>query len=166
MKLLNSGNRGLIGRRGLVNSYQIFGLLALPVGFAVTLFGVFTLRSGPVGGVGVSAMVLGLTALCLAPNAPQSGETCDRLLRQTLNGIILRLGATFGVLNIILATAQQADISVYFIADCLAFLVIALAHVGIGPRTRTDLNFVATVLFAAFLVVVVLKFINQFILVV
>jgi uncharacterized membrane protein YgdD (TMEM256/DUF423 family) len=54
----------------------------------------------------------------------------------------------------------QTDLSVYFIVDAIVFLVITLLYVYLNPRTRGALNAVSAIVFAGFLVVVVLKVIE------
>jgi len=56
-----------------------------------------------------------------------------------------------------MAFMGQKDISVYFIMDAIAFLVITLLYTYLNPRARGGLNVVSGVVFAGFLVIVVLK---------
>ena len=76
------------------------------------------------------------------------------------NRLILSLAVAFTVLNAVMAFAGQKDISVYFIVDAIAFLVITLLYTYLNPRARGALNAVSSVVFAGFLVIVVLKVIE------
>ena len=76
------------------------------------------------------------------------------------NRLIISLAITFGVLNGVMAFLGQKDISVYFIVDAIAFLVITLLYTYLNQRARGALNAVSGVVFAGFLVIVVLKVIE------
>ena len=73
------------------------------------------------------------------------------------NRLVISLAIAFGVLNTAMAFMGQKDISVYFIMDAIAFLVITLLYTYLNPRARGGLNVVSGVVFAGFLVIVVLK---------
>ena len=76
------------------------------------------------------------------------------------NRLVISLAIAFGVLNTVMAFTGQKDISVYFIVDAIAFLVITLLYTYLNPRARGGLNAVSGVVFAGFLVIVVLKVIE------
>ena len=76
------------------------------------------------------------------------------------NRLVISLAIAFGVLNTVMAFMGQKDISVYFIVDALAFLVITLLYTYLNPRARGGLNTVSSIVFAGFLVIVVLKVIE------
>ena len=59
-----------------------------------------------------------------------------------------------------MAFLGQSDISVYFIVDAITFLVITLLYTYLNPRARGALNAVSAVVFAGFLMIVVLKVIE------
>ena len=82
-----------------------------------------------------------------------------RILR-IFNRLIISLVIAFGVLTTGMAFLGQKDISVYFIVDAIAFLVITLLYTYLNPRARGALNAVSGVVFAGFLVIVVLKVIE------
>jgi uncharacterized membrane protein YgdD (TMEM256/DUF423 family) len=60
----------------------------------------------------------------------------------------------------VLGFTGQTDLSVYYIVDAIVFLVITLLYVYLNPRTRGALNAVSAIVFAGFLVVVILKVIE------
>jgi hypothetical protein len=76
------------------------------------------------------------------------------------NRLIITLAITFGLLNGVMAFLGQQDISVYFIVDAIAFLIITLLFVYLNPRARGALNAVSLVVFAGFFVIVALKIIE------
>ena len=76
------------------------------------------------------------------------------------NRLIITLAIAFGLLNALLAFLGQADISVYFIVNAIAYLIITLLYVYLNPRARGALNAVSGVVFAGFLVIVTLKVIE------
>jgi hypothetical protein len=76
---------------------------------------------------------------------------------RVFNRLIISLAIAFALLNAILAFAGQKDISVYFIVDAIAYLVITLLYVYLNPRARGALNAVSAVIFAGFMVIVTLK---------
>ena len=76
------------------------------------------------------------------------------------NRLIISLVIAFAVLTGVMAFLGQRDISVYFIVDAIAFLVITLLYTYLNPRARGALNAVSMVVFAGFLLIVVLKVIE------
>ena len=76
------------------------------------------------------------------------------------NRLVITLAIAFGVLNTVMAFVGQKDISVYFIVDAIAFLIITLLYTYLNPRAKGGLNAVSGVVFAGFLVIVVLKVIE------
>ena len=79
---------------------------------------------------------------------------------RVFNRLIISLVIAFGVANTVMGFTGQTDLSVYFIVDAIVFLVITLLYVYLNPRTRGALNAVSAIVFAGFLVVVVLKVIE------
>lgn len=76
------------------------------------------------------------------------------------NRLIISLVIAFGILNAVMAFMGQKDISVYFIVDAIAFLIITLLYSYLNPRARGALNAVSGIVFAGFLVIVALKVIE------
>ncbi len=76
------------------------------------------------------------------------------------NKYIISLVLASGLINTLLALFGQNDLSVYFIVNVLAFLVITLLYAYLSPRARGALNTVGAVLFAGFIVIVSLKIIG------
>ena len=73
------------------------------------------------------------------------------------NRYILILVLTACVINGVLAFIGQTDLSVYFILNTIAYLMVTLLHVYLNPAARRALNGVAVVLFAGFMVIVIVK---------
>ena len=73
------------------------------------------------------------------------------------NRYIISLVLTSCVINTALAFFGQNDLTLYFILNIIAFLVITLLYVYLNPRARRALNTIGVVFFAGFMVVVVLK---------
>jgi hypothetical protein len=76
------------------------------------------------------------------------------------NRLIISLVITFGVLNTIFAFLGQKDVSVYFIVDAIALLLITLLYSYLNPRARGALNAVSGVIFVGFLAIVIFKVIH------
>lgn len=76
------------------------------------------------------------------------------------NRFIITLTIAFGLLNTCLALIGQDDISIYFVANAVAYLTITLLFVYLNPRARTALSGVSTVIFVGFMIVVVIKLIE------
>jgi uncharacterized membrane protein YhhN len=57
----------------------------------------------------------------------------------------------------LLAFFNQNDLKIYFIINIIAYLLITLLYVYLNPRARRALNTVGAVLFAGFMVIVVLE---------
>jgi hypothetical protein len=79
---------------------------------------------------------------------------------RAFNKLILSLGVAFSLINVLLAALGQDDLSVYFIANAVAYLIITLIYVYLNPRARTALNTVSAIIFAGFLVIVTFKVIE------
>jgi hypothetical protein len=73
------------------------------------------------------------------------------------NKLIITLTLAFSIITVVLAFLGQKDISVYFIADAIAYLLITLLYTYLNPRSRGALNGLSGVIFSGFLVIVVLK---------
>jgi len=76
---------------------------------------------------------------------------------RVFNKLVLTLALAFGLLDAFLAFLGQDDLSVFFIVQALAFLIITLLYTYLNPRARTGLNSLSMIVFAGFLVIVSLK---------
>jgi len=61
------------------------------------------------------------------------------------------------VIDIILAFAGQTDITVFFTANVIIFMLISVLYIYFNPRTRKTLSFVSIVLLAGFIIVAIFK---------
>lgn len=61
------------------------------------------------------------------------------------------------IINTVLAFGGQQDITIYFTANVLAYLVITILHAYLNPRARQLMSSIAVVLFAGFMVVILIK---------
>ena len=66
----------------------------------------------------------------------------------------------FSLINVSLAFFGHDDITIYFIANAIAYLIITLVFVYLNPRSRAALNALSAVIFAGFLVIVAFKVIE------
>jgi hypothetical protein len=73
------------------------------------------------------------------------------------NKLILTIALVFGVINVCLAAVGQDNIEIYFVANAVAFLVVTLLYTYFNPRARGALNALSAVIFAGFMVIVVIK---------
>ena len=73
------------------------------------------------------------------------------------NRYIISLILASCLINSGFAFLGQNDLTVYFIVNIIAYLVVTLLFVYLNPRARRALNTAGAVLFAAFMVIVVLK---------
>ncbi len=76
------------------------------------------------------------------------------------NRYIVSLALAAGLVNILLTTLGQNDLSVYFIINTIVYLVITLLYVYFNPRARKALNTISIVLFAGFMVIVTISFVE------
>ena len=70
---------------------------------------------------------------------------------------MISLALAAGLINTLLAFAGQSDLNIYFIINIIAYLVITLLYVYFNPRARKALNSISAILFAGFMVIVVIK---------
>ena len=76
------------------------------------------------------------------------------------NRYLLFLILAICFLNVTLAFAKQTDISVYFTANVIVYLIITVLFNYLSPRTRKTLSVLSVVFLAGFMVVAVLKFVE------
>ncbi len=70
---------------------------------------------------------------------------------------MVSLVLTSCLINTLLAFFNQNDLEIYFVINIIAYLLITLLYVYFNPRARRALSTVGAVLFAGFMVIVVLK---------
>ena len=73
------------------------------------------------------------------------------------NKYVVSLVLASGLINSLLAFFNQNDLEIYFVINIIAYLLITLLYVYFNPRARRALNTVGAVLFAGFMVIVVLE---------
>ncbi len=73
------------------------------------------------------------------------------------NKYVVSLALISCLINTLLAFFNQNDLKIYFIINIIAYLLITLLYVYLNPRARRALNTVGAVLFAGFMVIVVLE---------
>jgi len=76
------------------------------------------------------------------------------------NKYVVSLAVSACLINTSLAFFGQNDLEIYFVINISAYLAITLLYVYLNPRARRALNSVGAVLFAGFMVIVVLKVIE------
>ena len=76
------------------------------------------------------------------------------------NRLVIFLVIAFSISDVTLAVLGQNDISVYFIVNAMAYLVITLLYVHLNPRARGGLDALSGVIFAGFLAIVTIKVIE------
>lgn len=76
---------------------------------------------------------------------------------RAFNRYILFLVLAAFAINTAIAFVAPNDLTVFFTANVLAFLVITVLHAYLNPRARQSLNAIGIVLFGGFLVIVILK---------
>ncbi len=73
------------------------------------------------------------------------------------NKYIVSLALAACLVNTLLAFLGQDDLGVYFTINIIVYLVITLLYVYFNPRAKRVLNTISVVLFAGFMVIVVLN---------
>lgn len=73
------------------------------------------------------------------------------------NKYIVSLALAAGLVNTLLAAFGQDDLSIYFTVNAIVYLIITLFYVYFNPRARRALNTISLVLFAGFMVIVVIN---------
>jgi hypothetical protein len=73
------------------------------------------------------------------------------------NNYILSIAVLLCGVNAVLAFAGQEDLSVYFILNVLAYLIVTLLFVYVNPRAKFVLNSIGAILFGGFVIIVVMK---------
>jgi uncharacterized membrane protein YjjP (DUF1212 family) len=73
------------------------------------------------------------------------------------NRLIISLAIAFGFINILLAFLWQDDLTIYFIINDIAYLIITLLYVYLNPRAKSALNNLSAIIFVAFIAVVAME---------
>jgi len=73
------------------------------------------------------------------------------------NRYIVSLVLACCLINTLLAFLGRNDLEIYLTINIVAYLVITLLYVSLNPRVRRALNPVGAVLFAGFIVMVVVE---------
>ena len=73
------------------------------------------------------------------------------------NRYIVSLALAAGLANTLLAVLGRDDLAIYFTINTIVYLVITLLYVYFNPRARRALNTIGVVLFAGFMVIVLLS---------
>lgn len=79
---------------------------------------------------------------------------------RVFNQYLLFLALSASIINTVLAFAGQQDLTIYFTANVLAYLIITVLHAYLNPRAKQLLSTIAVVLFAGFMTVVLIKVID------
>lgn len=77
------------------------------------------------------------------------------------NKYVVSLAVAAGLINTLLAFADQNNLEIYFTVNIIAFLAITLLYVYLNPRARRALNTIGAVLFAGFMVIVVFNVVKM-----
>ena len=113
------------------------------VGIILALLFYAVLGSASLTSIGLSAIIIGLTGISIASTGPYK--------------LIIFLAITFSIINASLAFLGQNNIGLYFSADVIAYIIIALFYVRFDPRARTGLSTVSVLIFVWFLVMAALR---------
>ena len=73
------------------------------------------------------------------------------------NKYIVSLVLVSCLINTLLAFFGQNNLEIYFVINVIAYLIITLLYVYFNPRARRVLNTIGIVLFAGFMVIIVIK---------
>jgi len=73
------------------------------------------------------------------------------------NRYVVSLVLACCLINTLLAFLGRNDLEIYLTINVVAYLVITLLYVSLNPRVRRALNPVGAVLFAGFIVMVLVK---------
>jgi len=73
------------------------------------------------------------------------------------NKYIISLALSTCLINILLALLGQDDLTIYFVINIIAYLVITLLYAYLNPGARRALSTISAVSFAGFIVIVVFK---------
>ena len=73
------------------------------------------------------------------------------------NRYVVSLVLACCLINTVLAFLGRNDLEIYLTINVVAYLVITLLYVSLNPRVRRALNPVGAVLFAGFIVMVLVK---------
>jgi len=71
--------------------------------------------------------------------------------------VLLYLMIAFAILDTILFLLGQKDISTYFIADAIIFLIVTLFSMNLNSSTTSTLNILSAIIVVACLTIVTLK---------
>ncbi len=156
MKTRVSINAWLLAVKPVINPPAILGISLMITGMTTFLFFCFALKAILPAALCMSASIVGLSTLLLATVTIPSAK--ERLMfNRKLVSFVVSLSIAFSGLNMLLAATKETVISIYFIADAIAFLVLALARYDFKPEAKSRLNAAAAVILVVFFAIVIYK---------
>ncbi len=76
------------------------------------------------------------------------------------NKLMFSLAAGLGLVNILLASFGQDDLAIYFNANAIVYLIVALFHANLNPRAQTSVNRLGGLIFFGFFITLVFKMVE------
>ncbi len=143
--------------KATLNPGFILGVVLVVTGVPATYFSYFIMRSVFPAAIWMSITLIGTVCLFMTFGRTNSATEARKAYRRELILIVVSLIVAFGSLNFILAAVKVTALSVYFIFDALAFLVLALAYHDFSRGTRARLNAAAALILVVFFALVVYK---------
>lgn len=154
-------NRSLVpGEKNTSPDFTVIvSALLILAGMLVALYAYFFLMVNPLAAAGLSATVVGMAGFATTRNTNLPLAQDAEKFRKNLKKFIAILAIVLTLTDaLVLITDRAAFISVYFIANVLAFNVVTLAfYKDLGQKTKMDLKVVASILFLAFIGLVAYK---------
>ncbi len=143
-----------------INQRRFTGIVLIIVGSCLAIMTYLTTNlnnSESLIGIGLSAVILGLICIAL-PNRSMSPDAYQ--IEKINNRFLISLAIALCVVNVLLLIFNQNNISIYFVADTIIYLIVTLAYVSLSSRSKVILNDMATLFFVVFLVFVAFKIVE------
>lgn len=138
---------------------MIIGIILMIAGLLTAWHAYLSLEVNLLAAAGLSTMIIGLTGFSISRSSKSSHESEANKFKKKEKRFLATLAVVLVSADVLVSIADRtALISVYFIANVLAYNLVALAFDNeIGERAMKVLKAVAAFLFIAFICLVVYK---------
>ncbi len=138
--------------------YRIPGIALMLVGLALAS-SYLLLHSTLLATFGLYPIIIGLSCIFLAGASDSiRAQDCRKLNSRNADArFLIWLGVALGIIDVSFTILNLQDITVYFIAYSLAFLLVAQLCVGLPTKSRARLYTLGSFIFVAFLAVLAFK---------
>lgn len=161
-----------------MSRYRVLAAILLSGGAALATYSYISLESEPLIAAGMALLIVGLSSAFLggekqplpgnalrapggmSPQAAVLAKNMSAASNRTLtteSKFLLVLATSMAAVTALVAAAGLRDLDLYFVIYASVFMITTLGFRRLRPRVRTAFNAIGFLMFAGFLVMMVLK---------